>query len=693
MSTMESLGPHLDQFREAISQAGLSPPNDIIPDGKIHRFASDGRRGDDAGWYAFHNYDGIAVGVYGDWRTGIEQQTWCSRALGRMTEAERVAYRKRMDGITRLRKEEDQRRHAQAATQAAEIWAAARPAPHNHHGYLAKKHIKPHDARVCETSPYVGWLVVPLQDADGRLHSLEFISVDGDKRFLHGGRKQGCFFTLGTMKDVDVVCLVEGFATGASVHEATGYAVAVAFDAGNLSPVATELRAMYPQATILICGDHDKNGVGQEKARETAAAVNGLVAIPDGDGDDWNDVAIRKGLEAVRAQLTSVLSAPSVLDIVYAFLGRFVAYPSEDAHVAHTLWTAHTHFMDAWESTPRIAFLSPEPGSGKTRALEVTETLVPRPVEAVNATPAYLFRKVSDQAGLPTVLFDEIDCIFGPKAKEHEEIRGFLNAGHRRGAKAGRCVIRGKTVETEELEAFCAVAVAGLGNLPDTILTRSIIIRMRRRAPSEQVEPYRRRSHAPEGYKLRDRLAAWAAGLRRPLPCPDMPDGITDRPADVWEALLAVAEAAGGEWPTRARVAAVALVADARGDRGSLGVRLLADLRTVFGESPAMATADILCALIAMDEAPWGDLKGKPLDSRKLANFLKPYGVQSKNVRIGSDIVKGYAREDLFDPWQRYLAPSPNGSATSATPATETESPEPEAEECPDLFVEDDDAA
>src|SRR6476620_6774911 len=171
-----------------------------------------------------------------------------------------------------------------------------------------------------------------------------------------------------------------------------------------------------------------------------------------------------------------------LLNDVHAFLGRFVAYPSDHAHVAHTLWIAHTHLMDAWDSTPRIAFLSPEPGSGKTRALEVSELLVPRPVEAVNVTPAYLFRKVGDEHGAPTVLYDEIDTVFGPKAKENEEIRGLLNAGHRRGAVAGRCIMNGKTVRTEEISAYCAVALAGLGWLPDTILTRSILIRMRRRA-------------------------------------------------------------------------------------------------------------------------------------------------------------------------------------------------------------------
>src|SRR5205823_3461100 len=189
-----------------------------------------------------------------------------------------------------------------------------------------------------------------------------------------------------------------------------------------------------------------------------------------------------------------------------------------------------THLMHVWESTPRIAFLSPEPGSGKTRALEITELLVPRPVEAINVTPAYLFRKVSDPNGVPTVLFDEIDTLFGPKAKDNEEIRGILNAGHRRGAMAGRCVVKGKTVTTEELPAYCAVALAGLGNLPDTILSRSIVVRMRRRAPTENIEPYRRRMHAPEGHALRERLSAWAGEHLGELSDarPTMPEGLAD---------------------------------------------------------------------------------------------------------------------------------------------------------------------
>src|SRR6476469_4202903 len=201
---------------------------------------------------------------------------------------------------------------------------------------------------------------------------------------------------------------------------------------------------------------------------------------------------------------------------------------SSPIRLAHTLWTAHTHLMEAWDSTPRIAFLSPEPGSGKTRALEVTELLVPNPVEAVNVSPAYLFRKVASEDGAPTLLFDEIDTVFGPKAKDNEEIRGMLNAGHRKGATAGRCVLRGKIVETEELPAYCAVALAGLDDLPDTIMTRSIIVRMRRRAPDEHVEPWRLRVNGGEAKRLRDRIASWAASCAERLTgddfWPDMPD-------------------------------------------------------------------------------------------------------------------------------------------------------------------------
>lgn len=350
---------------------------------------------------------------------------------------------------------------------------------------------------------------------------------------------------------------------------------------------------------------------------------------------------------------------PELLDALEAFLARFIVYPSEAARIAHTLWVAHTWAMDCWESTPRIAFLSPEPGSGKSRALEVTEPLVPRPVHAVNTTPAYLFRKVSDDAGPPTILYDEVDTLFGPRAKDNEDIRGMLNAGHRKGAVAGRCVVKGKLVMTEELPAYCAVALAGLDDLPDTLMTRSVVIRMRRRAPDEQVQPWRHRVNAGEAHALASALERWVDKVWDDLDgrWPTFPDGITDRPADVWEPLLSVAEVAGGDWPERANVSAVTLVTDSLAATPSLGITLLRDLAAIFAvaESDKLPTETLLTELVKVDDSPWADLRGKALDARGLSRRLAKYGVKPKPLRDGAVVFKGYDLADLADAFNRYL--------------------------------------
>jgi len=364
----------------------------------------------------------------------------------------------------------------------------------------------------------------------------------------------------------------------------------------------------------------------------------------------------------------------ALLDDVRSFLCRFISYPSEHAAIAHTLWIAHTHLMSAWESTARLAFLSPEPGSGKTRALEVTELVVPNPISTMNATSPYLFRRCGNQDdGTPTILFDEVDALFGPKAKENEDIRAFINSGHRRGATFGRCVVRGKIIETEEIESYAAVALAGLGWLPDTIMSRSVVIRMRRRAPDEHVEAFRHRVHAPVGKDLCRRLAAWAGTVvdAAEQARPDMPIGVEDRNADMWEPLLAVADLARGKWPDLARKAAVALIAASRETPNSLNLLLLSDLRTVFEDNKeavgravpeGLSTKAILAVLVALEDAPWRDLKGKPLDANGLAVRLRHYEVRSQNLRPdGTDRsqCKGYHLADLADLWRRYLPPSP----------------------------------
>lgn len=370
----------------------------------------------------------------------------------------------------------------------------------------------------------------------------------------------------------------------------------------------------------------------------------------------------------------------AVLDDVEAHHRRFNVFPSEAAYVAVVLWDAHTHLLDCFESTPRIAFLSPEPGSGKTRALEIIETLTPRPMLTTDVSPAALFRSVSDSEARPTVLFDEIDTTFGPKAAGNEDLRGLINSGHRRSGVVLRCVGDGSTQTVQPFPVYAALAMGGLGDLPDTIMSRSVIVRMRRRAPNEKVEPFRERIHKAQGHVLRDRLATWAGTVRDQLhnSWPELPDGISDRPADVWEPLIAVADAAGGHWPERARAACVQLVTAAKAnDKGSIGIRLLTDLRDIFNGAERMLSADLLNKLAELDDAPWADLDGKPITARALARMLGDYvtadndPIKPRNIKTGpKSSAKGYYAADLTDAWLRYCPPRAKESATAATAAT-----------------------
>lgn len=380
--------------------------------------------------------------------------------------------------------------------------------------------------------------------------------------------------------------------------------------------------------------------------------LNEIDAIRD-MGEKLSSVEIESGNVADRIEGSDILLR------LQQFLRRFVSYPDEHCLIAHTLWIAHTHLIESFESTPRLAFLSPEPASGKTRAIEITEMLVPNPVMAINVTPAYLIRKVGDEESKPTILYDEIDTIFGPKAKANEEIRGLLNAGHRKGAVAGRCTVRGTVVSTEEIPAYSAVALAGLGGLPDTILSRSIVIRMRRRSPGEKIEPFRRRIHAPAGDKLREQLAQWCDGVANNVRdvFPDMPEEISDRNADLWEPLLTIADAAGGEWPNKVRVTAVTLVTQSKEKTPSLGIQLLSDLRQIFRGHPMLFTTNILKELNSKDESPWGNLGGQPLEARGLGKLLRQYDIKSATVRIGDDVAKGYRLVRFHEVWIRYLPP------------------------------------
>jgi hypothetical protein len=366
--------------------------------------------------------------------------------------------------------------------------------------------------------------------------------------------------------------------------------------------------------------------------------------------------------------MTDQPDGAEILDRVLAFFRRFVAFPDEHCLTAVALWTAHTHVVKSFYVSPRLVLDSAEPGSGKTRVLEILNLLCRMPEMTIMASTAALFRMIAEHP--ITLLFDEIDAIFSPKAAGNsEDLRALLNAGYKRSATIPRCVGDAKSMKVVRFEVYSPVALAGIaGNMPSTITTRAVTIHMRRRAPGETVEPFRERYAEPESKPIKAALAAWLQSESAALYLaePKMPDGVNDRPAEVWEALLAIADAAGGDWPDKARDACRHFVLDTAAEGVSLGQQLLVDIRRVFTDRDRMSTADVIDALIKLDESRWADMWGKPLDPARLAKELRRYEVAPVPFQ-GSDgkTTRGYttyavATKDhksagLTDAWNRYL--------------------------------------
>ncbi|MGE5141448.1 MAG: AAA family ATPase [Rudaea sp.] len=364
------------QFRDAIARAGLTPPDNIRADGELHRFASNGKRGDDAGWYVFHA-NGIEAGCFGDWRTG-QSQSWRANIGRKLSPVEAAELTRLAAEAKAKRKADEAKRHAEARERATATWQAAIPARADH-PYLAAKGIEPHGIRQCGDD-----LIIPMRDASGELHSLQTIAPDGTKLFAAGGRVTGCYFAID--KPGDVICISEGFATAASVHEATGNPVAVAFNAGNLTAVARELRAKFPDARIIVCADDDyrtPGNPGRTKASEAASAVGGLLAIPDFGDDrpegatDFNDSYRHCGAEAVGRAVANA-RVPEAIEGRQATQNAVaVDLASVELRCANSIAPEAVSWLwPDWIAAGKLHILAGPPGTGKTTvAIGVAATL------------------------------------------------------------------------------------------------------------------------------------------------------------------------------------------------------------------------------------------------------------------------------------------------------------------------------
>jgi hypothetical protein len=347
-----------------------------------------------------------------------------------------------------------------------------------------------------------------------------------------------------------------------------------------------------------------------------------------------------------------------VLDEIANNCRRYVALP-EGAADALALWCAHTHCFKSFECSPRLNFYSPAKGCGKTTARDVVALFVPRPILTENMSVAVLFRLVDAQA--PVILADEYDAWL----KFNEELRGLLNAGHRRGAAVFRC--ESDSNEVRQFNAYAPAVLCGIGTLPGTVHDRSIVIPLSRAKPGELSKRFDSRKVGPEK-ELNRKLARFVADKVTQLEAidPVLPNGVFNRLADNWRPLFAIAEVVGGNWPQRCKDAFTKLTnAASKAETDGLKEMLLADIQGLF-KVDRMFSRELIERLSGMTERPWPEVcRGKAITERWLARNLGVFGIHPKQLRIGEDNGRGYELADLAEAFERYL---PNPASPSVTP-------------------------
>ena len=413
---------------------------------------------------------------------------------------------------------------------------------------------------------------------------------------------------------------------------------------------------VYCGATMFVARLHDGTGrytpTCGHSADEVAAAVAGVLTA-NGNG-------------ATPAPPSEPIDGAELLDSIGGFIERFQVLPSAEVRDLLALWVLHTHAFEAAWATPYLRVTSAAPESGKTQLLEILATLTRNGWHAVNPSVAVLYRKIDKQT--PTLLLDEMDDY---PVEERRDALSVLNAGYKRGATIDRCRENG---DLESFSAYCPKAYAGLDKhqLVDTLLSRSITIRLERRLPIEQVDMWIGQLTEHQADPIRERCAAWAAQNVSDLAVlePTLPAGIINRAAEVWWALLAIAEQVRGDWPARATAAARTLSTggDDRDGRTEQ-ILLLADLATAFAERDVMFTAELLTMLNGLDESPWGARRrGDGLDARGLSRLLRPFGIRPRTVRVGEKTAKGYHLDQFEGAFARHL-PEPSQGPQASQPA------------------------
>ena len=312
-------------FQKLLSDTGAVKILTIIADGEFHRFGVKGdKHGQMSGWYILNDHGDLLVGAYGNWRTGLSE-VWCSKFEQTLSNVERKSYLESIAKAKQQYAEAKAKMYEEVKIRAQKLIVSTRDATMDN-AYVKRKGIRLYGCKVLGNT---GTLVVPMcdgYDEQGQPYivNIQFISPDGSKKYMTGGKKKGCYLAIGNSKSSSIV-ICEGYATGASIAQATNHKVIVAFDAGNLLPVAQRIaKSKKPDQTIIIAADNDAWGdvnIGVQKATEATNAIHAHMAIPDFSNcdvsqkpTDFNDLHQLAGLSEVARQINAALKQPPPTD-------------------------------------------------------------------------------------------------------------------------------------------------------------------------------------------------------------------------------------------------------------------------------------------------------------------------------------------------------------------------------------------
>jgi putative DNA primase/helicase len=668
--------------------------------------------------------------VYGDFISG-EKFRWTSNNAKDLPSEEAEKLKKQLAKEAKELEKKIRRKHEKGAMAARFFWnlgEAVKSSDKHRLAYLIEKRIESYGLKICTDGQYTGWLMVPGYNAAGELVTVQYIDREGQKRFETGGKKKGAFFEI--PGNNNKIIIAEGYATAAMIHQDTGYTAVVAFDAGNLRPVAEAIRAAHPETEIVIAADNDqwkpeKGNRGVEAATAAAIAIDAKVAIPQFPEEfnemqltDFQDLGRWRGPKEVRAQIEAAepidklkalraeikkladadpleqeverdrlskkysvrksaidsylaelrmaaddgqavvsevepakdaVDGAKLLDGILAGLVRRVILPKGAAE-AITLWVLLTYCHDSFNVLPLLGIVSPVKRCGKTTLIEILQGLTNKGLAASSLTPAAVFRTIEKYS--PTLLIDEADTFL----KQNDELRGILNSGHTRGSSF---VIRveGDDHEPVKFSTWAPKAIGMIGTLPDTLEDRSIVIQLRRKLSTEKIIKTGL-DFADKAFAVRSRCRRWANDHLEELKAvQDAPlSSGNDRADDNWTPLFVIANLIGSGWPEKVRAAMVELVTTCTDD--AIGSKLLTDIKEIF-EAKAfdrIFSSDLVEALNNMAESPWADWhRGKGLSPNVLAMLLKPFGIESKTMRIGKNRKKGYMLNSFQDSFNRYI--------------------------------------